>query len=215
MIVLFAESDVWTQDLEFREQLARAIRQAYQEARELLPEIPEDVTFVCEANELDTIPETGSGGYTRHSRFIVISINPGFPSGKEKIISDMRGVVFHELHHAARYESGVYHRTFLEIAIMEGLATVFERDYASSKPLWGNYNSEDARLWLQEVIDTTDLDHYQYMFKHPDGRRWVGYKVGTYIIDRATKASDKSILELTALTGDEILTLAGIDHGTT
>jgi hypothetical protein len=49
------------------------------------------------------------------------------------------------------------------------------------------------------------------MFQHPDGRRWIGYRAGTYIADRAIAASSRSAAELVQTPTGEILSLAGIE----
>jgi len=111
-----------------------------------------------------------------------------------------------------RFELGRWHKDFLDSCIMEGLATVFERDYAKVDPLWGRYDPAETADWLTEIQAADNaLDFYEYMFKHPDGRRWIGYKVGCYIVDAAKQNSKKSVLELTRLECSEILGLAEIE----
>ena len=51
----------------------------------------------------------------------------------------------------------------------------------------------------------------QWMFRHPDGRRWIGYRAGTYIADRAIAASGLSAAQLVLVPTDEILEMAGVD----
>lgn len=183
----------------------------FADVRKLLPQIPSDVTFVVQTAAYECIPETGDGGYTKNSRLIILSLDPGLPYGEEKVLASTRCTLFHELHHAARFEAGIFHPTFLDSCIMEGLATVFERDRAECQPLWGLYKPEEAEVWLQEIIAQGDnVPHYPYMYRHNDGRRWIGYKVGTYLIDKVLKASGKSIEELTILECGEIKRLAGV-----
>jgi len=47
-------------------------------------------------------------------------------------------------------------------------------------------------------------------FDNPDGRRWVGYKTGTWIVDKAMQKSGKSVVELTVLPVDEIIALSDV-----
>jgi hypothetical protein len=49
------------------------------------------------------------------------------------------------------------------------------------------------------------------MFQHPDGRRWIAYKVGTYLVDRAIAASGKSSAELVLTPTREVLEMARAD----
>ena len=54
------------------------------------------------------------------------------------------------------------------------------------------------------------MQYGQWMFQHPDGRRWIGYRAGTYIADQAIAASKLSAIELAATPTDEILQRAGM-----
>lgn len=47
------------------------------------------------------------------------------------------------------------------------------------------------------------------MYRHPDGRQWIGYRAGTHIADRAIKASGLSAAQLVNVPTAEILKLAG------
>lgn len=214
MTILFAESDFWTDNLEFRERYARVIRQAYADAKKLLPAIPDDVTFVNQVAPWEVMEEYGQGAYTRNSRLILISIDDSMPYGEDKLLEYTRQSAFHELSHAARYEKGQYHQSLLETAVLEGLATVFERDYADATPPYGDYDPSEIDDWLEELAEVGDNEsYYPYMFRHPDGRRWVAYKVGTYIVDEAAKKSGKNVLSLTGLQANAILDLAGVPRG--
>ena len=52
-------------------------------------------------------------------------------------------------------------------------------------------------------------DYAEWMFRHPDGRRWIGYRAGTYIADRAMKATELSAAELAITPTARVLELAG------
>lgn len=211
MKVLFAESKFWGKHPDFQVRYEGKILRAADAVRKLLKNVPSDVTFVVHTNSYDCIPETGDGAYTQNSRLILLSIDMGLPYGEEKLIEQVRGSIFHELNHAARFEQGIWHKAFMDRCLLEGLATVFERDYGGAKPLWGEYDADECRAWIEEIKDKfTEDQHYQYMFRHEDGRRWIGYKVGTYLIDEAKKNSGKTVIELTKLDCKDILLLAGI-----
>ena len=210
MKVVYAESSFWKIKQEFQQRYEAKVVRAYEAVQKILDNLPDNITFVVQTDSIDAIPETGEGGYTKNSRLIILSIDSGLPYGEDEVIERVRGTVFHELNHAARYESGLWHKTFLDSCIMEGLATVFERDFAKSKPLWGKYDDE-VKQWLQEILDN-EVDFYEYMYKHSDGRRWIGYKVGTYLIDEAIKKSGKSVIELTKLECNQIKQLVGIEE---
>jgi len=213
MKVLFTETKFWDKRKDFQARYEAKILRAAEAARKLLPSAPSDISFVVQLDALDAMPEYGSGAYTKNSRLIIISIDPGLPYGEDVLLPQARESVFHEINHASRFEQGLSHdhNDFLDLCIFEGLATVFERDYANSKPLYGTYTAGESQAWLEEI--TTEYDptlYYQYMFQHKDGRKWMGYKMGTYIVDEAIKKSDKTVLQLTELTCAEIKHFAGI-----
>ncbi len=196
----------------FRARYGAEIRKAYKEAAKLLPFGSRYVNFFVQPRTYGLIESTGDNAHTYNSEFIELAFDPTRDKkGMETIVSGVRYGVYHEMNHAARFNISIYHVTFLDTCIMEGLATVFTRDYAGEKALWAKYpkNVED---WMREIIDKNDLFAWQhYSFKHPDGRQWIAYKVGTYIIDQAMKRSGKSVIELTQIECAEILKLAKIN----
>jgi uncharacterized protein YjaZ len=213
MIVLFAESKFWDKRPEFKTRYEAKILRAAAAAGKLLPKAPKDITFLVQAfnPNWDVIPEYGSGAYTKHERLILLSIDPGLPYGEEKQLEYVRYAVFHEMNHASRFNQGLYHPEFLDRCIFEGLATVFERDKAGAEPLYGEYDAEECRVWLEEIeAEFSDDMNYEYMFQHKDGRKWIGYKVGTWIVDEALKHSKKNIMQLTELDCTEIRGLAKV-----
>jgi hypothetical protein len=98
----------------------------------------------------------------------------------------------------------------MDRVVSEGLATVLERDFGGGRPPWGEYPA-DVDQWVQELLKLPDSEpSNHWMFRHPDGRRWTGYRAGTYIADRAVAASGRSAAELVITPIDEILRFAGV-----
>ena len=82
--------------------------------------------------------------------------------------------------------------------ISEGLATAFQRDFSGWRPPWGDYE-EDVLAWVGELLKLPESERWdQWMYQHPDGRRWIGYRAGTYIADRAISESGRSAAETRA-----------------
>ena len=101
----------------------------------------------------------------------------------------------------------------MDVVVSEGMATAFERDFAGASPPWGDY-PDDISTWVDELIAlpmSAFGSYAKWMFKHPDGRRWIGYRAGTYIVDQAMAASGLSSAELVLTGTAEVLQLAGID----
>ena len=61
---------------------------------------------------------------------------------------------------------------------------------------------------LLELPPSAPYSHW--MFRHPDGRRWIGYRAGTYIADQAILASGRSAADFFNTATEEILRMSGI-----
>jgi uncharacterized protein YjaZ len=212
MKIHFAESKYWEKlPANFRPKYTREIKRAFEEVSKLLPFGSKHVNFFVQPRTYGLIEETGDNARTLNSEFIELAFDPTRDTkGLKVILSGVRPAVYHEMNHAARFNIPIFHKTFLDNCVLEGLATVFTRDYAGEDAGWAKYPKNVAD-WLQEIVDKNDMFYWQhYMFKHPDGRRWMGYKVGTYIIDQAMKNSGKSVIELTKLECKDILKLSKV-----
>lgn len=179
----------------------------------LLPTLSAHLNIVVRPYFTSIIPEYGTGARTHDSVFIEIWFDKSIPHGVEKTLESLRQTVFHESNHAARWNSIPEDYRLIESAIFEGLATVFEREHAGYKPLYGEYNDDKTmQKWLHEIQKAKDdwNQREALFFDNPDGRRWVGYKTGAWLIDRAMKNSGKSVIELTTLSADDILEMAKI-----
>lgn len=197
-------------DADFLNELRKSIEDAYIEVIQLLPFTSQYVNFYVHPSEY-IIKETGLNGYTVNSEYISISFDSELRLGSTKILQNIRPIIFHEMNHAARFQCSIWHETSLDMCLFEGLATVFEREHAGINPPWGQYNNADVQEWLAELRTLKNgVLTDEYRFEHPDGRRWIAYKVGTYIIDEAIKHSGMSVIELTQKESKEILELAKI-----
>lgn len=190
---------------------------AYKKAAKLLPTLSKNVNIVIRPNKNNYIKETGDNGYTYDSELIIIEFSPTLPYGKEDLIKNIENAVFHECNHAARYRwlysQGVFEPTIIDAGIHEGLATVFAGKYANGISLWGKYEDDETMQgWLKELLQADkDGDSWRnWGFARNDGRKWVGYKTGTWIVDKAMQKSGKNILDLTCILSKDILRLAGL-----
>ncbi len=79
----------------------------------------------------------------------------------------------------------------------------FERDFGGAPTPWAEYPDNVAEWAAEFLALPTDSDPAQWIARSPDGRRWFGYKVGTYLADQAMKRSGQSLAQLaTAPTAD-------------
>lgn len=210
MKIHFADSSYQIAD-DFKRRYVAEIKHAYEQASKLLPFGSRHINFFVQPREYNLIPETQDNAHTYNSEFIELAFNPlAGEKGLAVILDGVRASVFHEMNHAARFNIPIFHSSFLENCIMEGLATVFEREFGKADPPYGKY-PDNVADWLREITTKRDtLAWNDYMFDHPDGRRWIGYKVGTYIVDEAMNHSGKTVIELTQMECSEILKLANV-----
>ena len=174
------------------------------EVRQLLPNTPERIELTVRPGT-DVIPEVGQTGDAMPPNGVMWTVDPSRPGGVAAVANGwLRACLFHELHHLARYASAAP-RSVVEHAVTEGLATAFERDFAGVTPPWGAYPANVAE-WAAELAHLpADAPRDHWLFGHPDGRRWIGYKVGTYWVDQARAKSGRSSAELVATPSAEIL----------
>lgn len=186
------------------------------ELRKLLPKLPDKIDIEFDNSLL--ISATGTGGFAVAKDKIYLAFDPNFSGDKDLQLENLKGSYFHEAYHLVQGFTG--EDTSIPIpaisnAILEGAATVFERDRTKSDPLWGKYeDSVTMNLWTQEIVGLGQpYDWRKYKFYDSDtGRRWIMYKVGTYIVDEALDQNPQlKIEDLATLEPAAILKLARID----
>lgn len=182
------------------------------EVRELLPDLPAEILLTVSSGR-NVIPEIGVGASSLAPGHIEWVVDVNHRDGVDAIVrTQLRSSLFHEMHHLTRgwvISGGGPVDSFMDAVVSEGMATVFEREFAGSQPLWGEY-PEEVAAWVDELreLPITAFDSYaQWMFMHPDGRRWIGYRAGTYIADQAVAASGRSSADLVRMPTREILDL--------
>jgi hypothetical protein len=177
------------------------------EVRHLIPALPSPLSLGVETGT-NVIEETGETAVAHSPRSVHWTVDATRRGGAAAVIDrQLRATLFHEFHHLVR-DGHIERRSLLDAAVAEGMATVFERDLAGGRVPWGEY-PEDVSEWAEELMALPDgEDPRPWMFQHPDGRRWIAYKVGTYLVDRAIVASGKSSAELVSTPTREVLEMA-------
>jgi uncharacterized protein YjaZ len=216
MKVYAFESSDWEEAEKYgltQQKVTNSIEEGLRATAKLLPSLSEHLNIAVRPYFSGIIPEYGTGARTHDSQFIEIWFDKSVPHGVEKTLRSLCHTVFHEGNHAARWNSVDEDYRLVEGAVFEGLATVFEREHAGYQPLYGKYEDDvTMKKWFAEIKATEDdwSKREGLFFDSPDGRRWVGYKTGTWLIDKAMKKSGRSVVELTELPADEIISLAGL-----
>lgn len=190
------------------EDLARG---AEAQARALLPALAAQVHLIVETGAA-VIDVTGEVGFTASPTRIHWTVDParGVLSVAQAHLGHM---LLHEAHHAVRLQRfpSIYAADWYEASVMEGLATAFQRANSDYVAPWGQYPQDQIEQWAQELFAQPMDDRYQeWKFQHADGRRWIAYRVGTWVVDRAVHRSGRSAADLVWEPTASIVALAGL-----
>jgi uncharacterized protein YjaZ len=189
-----------------RRVIARVAGDAARDARQHLPTLAAQITLRVESGK-DVIPELGATAYAGMGDWVLWTVDPDRPEGVVNIAeAHLRAALFHEFHHLVRRAS-VPPQTLMDFVIFEGMATAFERDFAVASPLWGQY-PDDISTWVDELLlQPHDATPAEWLAKqHDDGRRWIGMRAGTYLVDLASKELHRTPAELVSTPTEAILT---------
>jgi uncharacterized protein YjaZ len=181
---------------------------AAREARTRLAGLPTRVTLVVQSGK-NVIPETGETATAVLPSSIYWTVDPD-RDVLSTIRIELRSTLLHEMHHLVR-DTKIPRATLMDNVISEGLATAFERDIGKVNPPWGIAPSEDVAMeWTRELLrQPDDASSEEWLFRHPDGRRWIGMRAGTALADRASRESGRTPAELVAVPTKKILQMAG------
>lgn len=156
------------------------------------------------------MPGYGATALDRHTIAFTLDEMPAHR--QQAIVAEhLRHTLFHECHHLVRgwiRQGGERHPSFIHGVICEGLASAFERDAAGHASPWCS-DPDDVDAWVEELLALpAHADYRHWMFHHPGGRRWIGYRAGTYIADRAIERSGRDAAQLAGTPCMRILDLA-------
>jgi uncharacterized protein YjaZ len=190
-----------------RRELQQIADATFRDVRGQLDGLPPRLTLIVRWGK-DVIPETGESGAAAFPGNVGLTLDPD-RDVLATIRAHLRPTLAHELHHLAR-ASRVQSRSLVDRVVAEGLATAFERDFTKSDPPWGRPAPEIIE-WTHEILRQPDeAEPGPWMSRHPDGRRWVGMRVGTFLVDRASRSSGRTPADLVLTPSAEILRLANV-----
>ncbi len=198
--------------------LVKNINIITQKTKKLLTNFPESLSIHISIvdNNLENVD--GIIGIAETNSLISIEISKTYSGGIDKIISNgFKNTLYHELHHITRgwtINENKFGPSIAIAAVNEGLATVFAEKYSQYSEAWSQ-TPDNIDSWVKEVLDLPVNAPYNIwmMGAHPDGRNYIGYKVGKYIVQEAIKQSKHSIVTLSQYSPFEILKFSGlIDH---
>jgi hypothetical protein len=204
--VEYEPSDAYVFSREERRAIEDVAERTIPEVRRLLPDLPSKIVIEVRTSTA-VIPETGETATTRQPNVVAWQVDASRKEGVAAIArAQLRPTLFHELSHLVR-GAIIDDRRLKDDVIREGLGTAFERDFGGASPPWGRYPA-DVSLWAHEVLSLPDdAPPAIWLYRHPDGRRWIGLRVGTYLVDCAMKSSGKSSAQLVRVPTDALLSM--------
>lgn len=181
------------------------------EVRKILPLLPKKLILRV-TDSKNVIPLTGESAAANSTNEISWFVDAERDEGVSTIAKKyLRFELFHEMFHLARKIKINNDSPIIDRVINEGLATAFASHYSQEPVLWwGEYTESEVEKWVPEVLELPDdASIGRWLYFHPDGRRYIGYKVGMYLVNKASQNSGKSIVDLAEATSKEIIKFAG------
>ena len=186
------------------------------EVRNLLPILPDSIKVIVESVgwDLDIVGGVTGRTETNTPPVVLVQISNNYQEGIiDSVYSGLKATIFHEFHHLTRgwaIQDNKFSYGIPNAMVNEGLAVAFTEIYT------GNINevnafTDEADNWVREILELPlDANYSDWvMGEHPDGRTYIGYRTGNFLIRKAMTKSGKNILELSELMPDEIIKLAG------
>ena len=196
--------------------ICEVISNSEDEVRGLLLKLPDSIKVIVEAVDWDLDIVSGVTGRTETNSppLVLIQISHNYKGGViDSVYQGIKSTIFHELHHLSRgwaIQDNKFSYGIPNAMVNEGLAVAFTEIYT------GNINevnayTDEADNWVKEILALPlDASYSDWvMGEHPDGRTYIGYRTGNFLVRKAMIKSRRSILELSELMPNEIIKLAG------
>lgn len=196
--------------------ITKVILDSEQKVRTLLPTLPNDNRFIVSIidREINLVGGITGRAETHTPGEVMIEISNLYPGGVGVAVkTSLAATIFHELHHIYRgwtMRVNKFGPGIPNAMVNEGLAVAFA-EIQTEQIFEGNSYPQDTDDWVKEILLLPENASYSdwVMGEHPDGRTSIGYRAGNYLIRKAIAKSGKDILELSELSPDAILSLAG------
>jgi len=196
--------------------ILEVIRNSEEEVRNLLPNLPDSIKVIVENVDWNLNIVNGVTGRTEtnHPPLVLVQISNNYQGGViDSVYQGIKSTIFHELHHLSRgwaIQDNEFSYGIPNAMVNEGLAVAFTEIYTGNINEVNTYTDE-ADNWVKEILALPlDASYSDWvMGEHPDGRTYIGYRTGNFMVRRAMNNSGQSILELSNLMPNEIIKLAG------
>lgn len=129
------------------------------------------------------------GGHCYEPGVIGLRIDLGQPDAVNSLHSELLKTLFHEFHHALRWEGPGYGDTLGEALVSEGLAQRFLHEMMDCppEPFEDAVPSETCEAWLPQAraaFNDPHYDHGAWFFGEGEMPNWLGYALGKHMVDR-------------------------------
>lgn len=213
--VVFQEGSISFNETQ-RDFILEVIINSEKEVRKLLPTLPDSIKIIVENVDWDLDAVEGVTGRTEKNAppLVMVQISHNYQEGViDSIYSGLKATIFHEFHHLSRgwaIQDNKFEPGIPNAMVNEGLAVAFTEIYTGSSYAANAYTDEADR-WVKEILELPLNASYSdwVMGEHPDGRTYIGYRTGNFLIRKAMTNADISILKLSELIPEEIVKLAG------
>ena len=144
----------------------------------------------------NVIAETGELGHASGGDWIRLTVDPTINRKKLNLIISniIPSTIYHEMAHISRQKYLDYGDKLLETMISEGLATVFaEEQWPQFKAPWGRYTKKQIKKFIRLTKKEKNNKKYSHdVWFYGKGKpRWLGYKLGAFIIRSVKKHNSK------------------------
>ena len=184
----------WTLHLvNARNQLASceaAIRSACEEAQDRLAAVTPPLPLDIVVSATRDMPEAlFVSGHCYEPGVVGLRLDLGQSRSEEELRTGLLKTLFHEFHHALRWEGPGYGDTLGEALVSEGLAQRFLHEMMDCPPEpWEDAVSaevcESYRRCALAAFDDDSYDHAERFFGAGEMPNLLGYTLGRWIVDR-------------------------------
>ncbi len=169
----------------YLERTRRALERTEARALEFCDPIPLDV--IIRISDVPDIPELSVSGSAYDPGRIDITIDPFNPELDRILDECLDKTIFHEFHHALRWEGPGYGWSLGEALVSEGLAQHFVHQAMDCAPEpWESVLSRDELAPYAEMaaerFDDKNYNHSEWFFLNGKMPRWLGYTLGSHLV---------------------------------
>jgi hypothetical protein len=207
MKIYMLESADWENCSIKKETIQKWVEADALECSKILGEVSPNLNIIVKPNLPHTSLPKGVGGSTYDHELLDITFDTTIPAGEKEFRRYLKETAFHEMNHAMHMFFHPREARQLYWTVLEGLGTVFDRDYAKGEHFTsGDASTEEKIKWINQNLASSTRSP-----NAPEDWGGMMYQAGTMIVDKAIKESGKNVIELTKLSCDQIVKLSKLE----